>query len=72
MVSACETCLAPHIICQLGIFGKLFLKICICRVLHFELVHDAGLLCLPQGLMTLPAVNIPVRIKSEVMQLSFT
>ena len=58
--------LAPHVICQLGVLGKLLLKVCIGGVLHLELVHHAGLLCLPQGLVTLPAVNIPTQAKSSL------
>ena len=58
--------LTPHIICQLGVLGKLLLKVCIGGVLHLELVHHAGLLCLPQGLVTLPAVDIPTQAKTSL------
>ena len=58
--------LTPHVICQLGVLGELLLKVCIGGVLHLELVHHAGLLCLPQGLVTLPAVNIPTQAKTSL------
>lgn len=60
-----EACLAPNIICQLSVFGKLFLKVSICWVLHLELVHHACFFCLPQGLMALPAVNIPASTQTQ-------
>ena len=34
-------------------------------MLSLELVHHTGLLCLPQGLVTLPAVNVPVEHNPE-------
>lgn len=52
--------LTPHIICQLGILAKLLFKVSIARVLGFKLLHDTGLLCLPQSLMPLPTLHIPL------------